>query len=462
MAGEFLKVALLTYRGKPTCGGQGVYIRHLSRELVALGHQVEVFSGQPYPVLDPGVGLTEVPSLDLYNDANPFRIPKPWEFKTRIDLKEFGLMCTGAFPEPLTMSLRTAEVLHPSTWTSERRYDIVHDNQGLGRGLLDLRAALAPHKIPVVATIHHPITVDRRHDLAAASNAWRRFTKKRWYSFLPMQQEVAEQLDGLLTVSDRSLIDIPVEMGISPDRVHMVPLGVDPDVFSPDPAAAVAGRIVVVTSADVPLKGLLVLLDALAKLRVERPDAHLVCIGRAKPKGPADRRLSELGLRDAVTFRSGLTQDEVVSLIRSAEVAAVPSFYEGFCLPAVEEMACGLPLVSTEVGAMPEIVGSDESAGLLVPPGDPEALAAALGRLLDSPELRARLGAAARLRVEQRFTWRAAAAGTAEWYRERIAAVRGGGQVPEPETPRVIGGNRDSGERSESERGLPTRNIAPC
>ncbi len=437
MAGESLQVALLTYRGTPTCGGQGVYIRHLSRELVALGHRVEVFSGQPYPVLDPGVVLTQLPSLDLYKETNPFRIPWPWEFRDRIDAREFALMCTGAFPEPLTYSLRMWRALRPSTWSATRRYDIIHDNQGLGTGLTRLHEELAPMGVPVVATIHHPVTVDRRLDIEAAKNAYRRFTKRRWYSFIPMQQQVALGLDGVLTVSDLSLVDIPREMGIPAERVKMVPLGVDPQTFSPDPAATVPGRIVVVTSADVPLKGLMVLLDALAKLRVERPGAHLVCVGRARANGPADRRLDELGLRDAVTFRSSLTQEELVALMQSAEVAAVPSFYEGFCLPAVEEMACGLPLVATRVGALPEIVGEDNTAGLLVPPGDAEALAMALGRLLDDPELRGRLGAAGRRRVEERFTWRAAAAGTADWYRERIAAVRGGGQEPDPTTPQV-------------------------
>ncbi len=438
MVGESLQVALLTYRGTPTCGGQGVYIRHLSRELVALGHQVEVFSGQPYPVLDPGVGLTELPSLDLYRDPDPFRIPHPKEFRNRIDALEFALMCTGAFPEPLTGSLRTWRALQPSTWSPTRRFDIVHDNQGLGFGLSRLRKALLPMGVPVVATIHHPITVDRRLDMEAARNPWQRFTKRRWYSFVPMQRLVARQLDGILTVSDLSVIDIPRELGIESDRVAMVPLGVDPDVFSPAPGRAVPGRIIVVTSADVPLKGLLVLLDALAKLRIERPEAHLVCVGRAKPNGPADRRLDELGLRDAVTFRSGISQEDLVSLMQSAEVAAVPSFYEGFCLPAVEEMACGLPLVATRVGALPEIVGSDNTAGLLVPPGDAEALASALGRLLDDPELRSRLGAAGRRRVEERFTWRAAAAGTADWYRERIAALAGGAAAPEPTTASVV------------------------
>src|SRR3546814_13591014 len=75
-----MRIALLSYRSKPHCGGQGVYIRHLSRELVALGHEVEVFSGQTYPELAEGVGLTKVPSLALYRAPDPFRIPKPKEF----------------------------------------------------------------------------------------------------------------------------------------------------------------------------------------------------------------------------------------------------------------------------------------------------------------------------------------------------------------------------------------------
>ena len=202
--------------------------------------------------------------------------------------------------------------------------------------------------------------------------------------------------------------------------MHTVPLGVEPDVFFPDPAAAVPGRIVVVTSADVPLKGLLVLLDALAKLRIEHDNAHLVCVGRATPGGPTDRRIDELGFRDAVTFRHGLPQGELVQLLQSAQVAVVPSIYEGFSLPAIEELACGLPLVATEVGALPELVGPDGESGLLVPPGDAEALAGALSTLFDDPDLRARMGAAARRRVCERFTWRATAAATAEWYAERI------------------------------------------
>jgi glycosyltransferase involved in cell wall biosynthesis len=239
-----------------------------------------------------------------------------------------------------------------------------------------------------------------------------------------MQTRVASRLDGVLTVSSISERDIQNELGVPGEMMQTVPLGVEPDVFFPDPAAAVPGRMVVVTSADVPLKGLLVLLDALAKLRIEHEDAHLVCVGRATPGGPTDRRIDELGLRDAVSFQHGLPQPDLVKLLQSAQVAVVPSIYEGFSLPAIEELACGLPLVATEVGALPELVGPDGESGLLVPPGDAEALAAALSTLFADPELRARMGASARRRVCERFTWQATATATAEWYAERIDRVK--------------------------------------
>lgn len=458
MEGAPLRIALLSYRSLPTCGGQGVYVRHLSRELVALGHRVEVVSGPPYPVLDPGVDLTALPSLDLYRHPDSFRWPAPREFHDIADAVEFGMMRTGQFSEPLAFSIRAYRALRPGGVGPKTRgrsatvpcaspaqprpdvarvqpgvarirpdFDIVHDNQGLGYGLLALRRALRPHGIPILTTVHHPITVDRRLHLEATSGARAQFGVRRWYSFLPMQARVARGLDGVTVPSDSSRRQIVTDMTLPFERIHTIPLGVKADVFCPAPVRTppVPGRIIVVTSADVPLKGLLVLLEALAKIRAERT-AHLICIGKVREGGVAERQVAELGLTDAVTFRSGVPEDELVELLRSAEVAVVPSLYEGFSLPAVEEMACGLPLVATTAGALPEVAGPHGEAALLVPPGDAGALASAITTLLNDPELRGRMGAAGRRRVEQRFSWRAAAAATADWYAERIEAVRRG------------------------------------
>jgi glycosyltransferase involved in cell wall biosynthesis len=408
-----LRIALLTYKGNPFCGGQGVYVRHLSRELARLGHRVEVIGAQPYPVLDEGVPLTELPSLDLYRSPDPFRTPGRGEYRDWIDALEVATMWTGGFPEPLTFSLRARRHL----LARRGEFDVVHDNQTLGYGLLgDIGA-------PLVTTIHHPITVDRQLDLDAAMSWQRRASVRRWYGFTRMQKRVARRLPSVLTVSGSSQQEIVDHLGVRRDRVHVVHIGADTDLFSPDPSVAeVPGRIVTTSSADVPLKGLVHLVEALAKLRTENPDAHLVVVGKRAEDGPVAQLIERYGLEDAVRFVKGISDAELVDLVRSAQIACVPSLYEGFSLPAAEAMATGTPLVATTGGAIPEVAGPDGETCLAVPPGDAEALAAALRRLLGDPDLRARLGDAGRARVLARFTWKQAAIGTAERYREAIAA----------------------------------------
>ncbi|GHA91421.1 MULTISPECIES: glycosyltransferase family 4 protein [Streptomyces] len=413
-----LRIALLTYKGNPFCGGQGVYVRHLGRELARLGHSVEVIGAQPYPVLDEGVPLTELPSLDLYRQPDPFRTPGRGEYRDWIDLAEVATMWTGGFPEPLTFSLRARRHLR----ARRGDFDIVHDNQTLGYGLLgDLGA-------PLVTTIHHPITVDRQLDLDAAESVRRRLSVRRWYGFTRMQKRVARRLPSVLTVSGSSQQEIVEHLGVRRDRVRVVHIGADTGLWSPDPSVAeVPGRIVTTSSADVPLKGLVHLVEALAKLRTENPRAHLVVVGKRAEDGPVAQAIERYGLQDAVEFVKGISDAELVDLVRSAQVACVPSLYEGFSLPAAEAMATGTPLVATTGGAIPEVTGPDGETCLAVPPGDAGALAAALGRLLGDPDLRARLGAAGRDRVLDRFTWARAALGTVELYRRAIAArgVRG-------------------------------------
>lgn len=407
-----LRVALLSYRSKRHSGGQGVYVRHLSRELAALGHEVEVLSGPPYPDLDPGIVLTCLPGLDLYREPDPFRIPHWREFRSPLDVLDYTLMCTAAFPEPLTFSLRARRALRDRAV----RPDVVHDNQGLGYGLL----GLLRDGFHVVATVHHPVTVDRRLDLAAAPLR-KKLTTRRWYSFLRMQGRVVRRLPAVLTVSRSSHDDVVRDFGVDPGRITVVPVGVDDGVFVPPTQPRVPGRIVAVASADVPLKGIVPLLEAVAKLRTER-DVELVVVGRAKPGGATAQAVERLGLVGAVRFVTGLPEAALVDLFGSAQVGVVPSLYEGFSLPAVELLACATPLVATTAGALPEVVGPDGEAALHVPPGDPEALAAAIARVLDDPALAARLGAAGRARVTERFTWRAVAARTAAWYRASLEA----------------------------------------
>jgi glycosyltransferase involved in cell wall biosynthesis len=402
------RVAFLVYRGNPTCGGQGVYTRHLTRELVALGHSVEVFSGQPWPELDDGVGFTPVPGLDLYRNPDPFRMPAPSEFTSLADVAEFGIMMTSGFGEPLAYSLRLKKLLD----ARRDEFDIVHDDQCMGPGILRL------HKRgwPLLETLHHPITVDRSIALDHADTFWKRVSTRRWFGFLRMQIRVVKQLPAILTVSHNSKADIHAQMGVALDRLTVVPVGVDHEVFRPyDDVVKKKGRLMVTTSSDVPMKGLVPLLEAIAKLRVER-DIDLIVIGKPQPKGRVASALERLGLTDIVTTITGVSDEELARLYGEAEIAIVPSLYEGFSLPAIEAMSCAVPVVATTGGALPEVVGVSGETGLLVEPNNPDALVEAIGRLLDDAALRERLGAAGRERVIARFTWQVTAKGTAACY----------------------------------------------
>jgi glycosyltransferase involved in cell wall biosynthesis len=320
-------------------------------------------------------------------------------------------METGAFPEPPTFSLRALRELRGR----RTEFDLVHDNQVLAYGMLGLKRL----GLPLVTSIHHPISVDRRIELQS-SRGLARVGKWRWYSFVRMQGRVARRVGPILTASQASRADICRDFRADPAQVHVIPLGVDTRLFHPRPGARVPGRIVAVASADSPLKGVATLLAAVAKLTVER-DAQLTVVGKPAPGGPTERLASDLALGDRVRFVHGISDTELSELTASAEIAVVPSLYEGFSLPAVEHMASGTPLIASRTGALPEVTGD---AALLVEPGNPEALAAALRDLLDSPARREQLGAAAWQRVQERFAWSAVARATVARYRDAIAAFR--------------------------------------
>ncbi|WP_121251146.1 glycosyltransferase family 4 protein [Nocardioides ferulae] len=409
-----MRIALLSYRSKPHCGGQGIYIRHLSRELTNLGHSVEVFSGQPYPELDEGVALTKVPSLDLYREPDPFRVPKPREFRDRIDVEEFATMCVGGFPEPKTFSSRVARLLKDRV----DDFDIVHDNQVLGYGMLDIEKA----GLPLITTLHHPITFDRRIDMKSTRNPWRKLTLSRWYGFLRMQGKVARQARKILTPSETSRRDIAKDFGVDPARMQVILLGVD-DAFVPPTKPRVPGRILAMASADAPLKGISTLLEAFAKLRTER-DLELVLVTKPQAGGRTEKLIDKLGINDHVRFVHGVSDAELVELMGSAEIACVPSLYEGFSLPTAELMACATPLVVSRAGAIPEVVGPDGLCADMVTPGDVGELQRAIAALLDDPERRGRMGRDGRRRVEEMFSWRAVAATTAAAYEEVIVDYR--------------------------------------
>jgi glycosyltransferase involved in cell wall biosynthesis len=399
-----LRIAYLVYRGKPHVGGQGVYTRHLTKALVELGHHVEVFAGPPYPVVDERVPLHHLPSLDLYREPDPFRVPKLKEFKDLVDVREFALMCTAAFPEPYTFSLRAARALKDRVCD----FDLVHDNQCLGSGLLKI----IDMGLPVLGTIHHPITQDRRIELENAPNWRRRLTFRRWYAFTKMQTKVARRLERIITVSHSSHGDIVKDHGVDPAKLHVVNVGVDPKQFRPLPhLKRIPGRLMCTSSSDVPMKGVIHLMEAVAKIRTERSDVHVTVIGKPNPDGAVMATIKRLGIEPYVEFVYDVTDERIVELYAECELAVVPSLYEGFSLPAVEAMASGAPLVATTGGAVGEVVGRDGTTAALVPPGDAGALAQTILELLAD-------------RVLDNYSWTACAARTVEQYRALLAETK--------------------------------------
>jgi glycosyltransferase involved in cell wall biosynthesis len=410
-----LRIAMLAYRGKPHVGGQGVYVREMSKALVELGHTVEVFGGPPYPDLDEKVPLHKFPSLEIFNDHYPGRIPGFWEIKDYPDFIEICSYLTGNFSEPLSFSMRAFRALKERVGD----FDLVIDNGSLAYGNLKIQKKLG---LPILGIIHHPITVDRRLELDNARTTLERLGKRRWYAFTRMQTRVCQKIQRIITVSESSRADISRDHKVDIEKIHVVPIGIDTDFFAPQVNIdRIPGRIVSTASADVPLKGQKFLLEAIAKVRDEFPHVHLELVGKQREGSTTAETLNQLGLNDIVRFNQGISYEELVNLLASAEVAIVPSLYEGFSIPAIEALSCGAPLIASTGGALPEVAGPHLETCLAVPPGDSEALAEQIKYAFQNPELCKEIGAAGRQRVIDKWSWRESAITTAEHCRTLLA-----------------------------------------
>ena len=401
-----LRICLLGYRSHPFVGGQGVYLNYLSKALVEVGHKVDVISGPPYPELDPRVTLIKKPSLDLFAAPSHVMALRPKHLLSWSDFFEWWSMLTGGFAEPYTFSRRVAK--HMKRHGED--YDIVHDNQCLGWGLLKMQDS----GIPTIATVHHPITRDRQLALDAAPNWKHRLLVRRWHSFLGMQKKVVQKLNHVVTVSEQSRADISEAFDRPEADISLIYNGIDTDTFQPRAhIAAKPFRVMTTASADQPLKGLRYLLEAIAALKPQYPDIELLVVGKLKEGGQTERQLKSLKLSDSVKFVSGISTEKLVDYYSEASVVVSPSLYEGFGLPAGEAMACGCAVISSDGGALPEVVGD---AGVVVPAGNSTALQQALEKVLTDNEYRKELGRKGRERILNAFCWKVAAKQFTDYY----------------------------------------------
>ena len=411
-----LKIGLISYRSNPHCGGQGVYIRHLSHALCDLGHDVEVIAGPPDPLLNNqphnrpnnNVTLTMLKTLDLYNPEDLFRTPTLNELKDPINLIEWLDVSLMGYPEPMTFGMRVKNHLKET----KKQYDIIHDNQSLSYGILSLSK-----RMPVTATIHHPMTVDRRLAVQSTKSFLKKIKALRWYSFISMQKRVAKKLPCIITVSQSSKKDIAREFDIPESKFKTIPIGIDTHNFYPlETVKKQPNRIIVTNSADTPLKGLYHLLFAIKAILKIRP-VKLVVIGTPKKNGGIENLVKKLELGRHITFTGRIDHEQFVREYAKSSLAVVPSLYEGFGLPVGEAMACRIPVICTTGGALSEVAGD---AAKLVPPGDAKALEEAILELLDDPSQCEALAQKGYHRVLEEFTWEKTAIRTVEAYKEII------------------------------------------
>lgn len=405
-----LKICILGYRSAPYGGGQGIYIKYLSKALVELGHEVDVISGQPYPHVDERVRLIKMPSMNLYETG--LGSIRPHHLTSLTNIIEWCSKLTGGFAEPYCFGRRVLKYLRKHG----RDYDIIHDNQTLATGILQLQN----EGFPVVTTIHHPITNDLSIELAAAEKWYERVLIKRWHSFLTMQRKVAPQLDHVITVSQRSLEDISTSFKIPKEKIQLFYNGIDTAVFRPkSDIKKEPYRIMATASADSPLKGVKYLLEGIALLKDKYPQLKLLMVGRPKLGGETEASIDALGLKPYIEFVSGISTEELVDYYNQAKVVVVPSIYEGFGLPAGEAMACGAPLVSTDGGALPEVVGE---VGTVVPIRDSQAIADAVAQLLDDEVKQAAFARLGRQRIVNLFSWELKARALTEYYHQAVVS----------------------------------------
>ena len=406
-----MKIGLLSYRSNPFSGGQGIYVKHLSLALTKLGHQVDVISGPPYPDLHEDINLIEIPSLNLFELEDNLRLRsfRPSFLFNLADFREWLGVLSGSFPEPYAFGKRVNIYLDKTSTD----YDLIHDNQSLCHELINIQK-----EIPLVTTIHHPITRDRRLALEAAATWKERLSINRWHSFLRMQKKVAPQLNRIVCPSNQSKADVIEELKVNEENIDVVLNGIDLDSFTRDERVEQKPyRIITTASADVPLKGLKFLIEAMTEIIEEIPEAHLMVLGRAKEKGDIAKLISRLNLEEKISFRSGLSQSELVSLYSSSHICVIPSLYEGFGFGAGEAMACGLPLISTQSGGLKEVIGQE---AVIIEAASSEAIIKAVKDLFSNKEKQLALSRAGRKRMEKEFNWMKAAEAYEKIYSKTI------------------------------------------
>lgn len=418
-----LRVCFIAYRGNMACGGQGIYLYFLARELARQGVEVDVVVGPPYPDAMPfAQDVQELPNQEHW--ARWFTrdyggmIPQGGARAalSPLHLYELGASRLGFLPEPFAFSVRAFKAISNRLRSGER-WDLVHDVQCLGYGVLGLKAM----GLPIVTTIHHPLTVDRRASFIRDETFRDAIGTMSFYP-IGMQSFVARRVDRVFTSSDESAQTIAEDFRVQPQKIRNVYNGLDTDLYCPDRTIERRPhQLLCVGRASDPNKGIRNLIRSLALMPKE---LELTLVDNNHPDNEVFKWAREAGVSERLHVTGRIETEALVDLYRSSAITIVPSRYEGFGLPAAEAMACETPVVACRAGALPEVMSLCQG-GVLVDRDSPEALAQGVRELFSQPERRMELGREARKRVEAHLSWREIARLTREGYLEVLDERRG-------------------------------------
>ncbi len=384
--------------GKET-GGMNVYVRELSRELGAQGLLIDIYTRS--------------------QDATRERVRDLWP--------NVRVIHVAAGPEePYNKNLVYDHLpvfvagLREYAAAQAISYDLAHSHYWLSGWVA--RELARKRRLPTLHMFH---TLGRMKDSVARNAA-----EKERATRLQVEDELMRDVDRIVAATPLDKAQMVELYGADPEKIEVIPLGVDLSLFRPvarAKALAAIGldlpahhRLILFVGRLDPLKGLDTLLRAICKLSELEPDlARHLCLvvigGDADENGSGlnneleclDKLKNEVGMGNLVAFLGSRAQDTLPYYYSAADVCVVPSHYESFGLVALEAMACGTPVIASRVGGLQHTV-EDGVTGFLVPAGDADGLASELKQILLDADLRARLGANARQKAEA-YTWRAVA-----------------------------------------------------
>ena len=406
-----MKILFLCYRGNPYCGGQGIYLYYLTRELARLGVKIDVLVGPPYPdPLDKWATVYKIENLNLWAlKTRSLDLNKLKRIFSPLNFVDYLLTRFHFFPEMETFSFRAFAFL--KKLLKEKEYDLIHDVQSLGWGLYPMRT----FQIPMITTVHHPLTRDREADLMMDKTLWEKITTILFYP-LSMQKFIIKKLDGVITSFQAGIEELHQAFKVKKEKISVVYNGLDVDLFQNDGSVREKKSLLFVGNTEDHKKGIIYLLEALTLLPKE---ITLTIVDEGPPlKNFAYKLVKKFNLENRVFFTGKVDQHRLVNLYSSKTILVMSSLYEGFGLPAAEAMACKTPVVATEVGALREVV--IEGTGLLVPPKNPEALQKAILKIIADEKWQQRLGAKGRSWVVSKFSWPVVAKNTMKSYQRFI------------------------------------------